>query len=266
LSRTSAFCWLAFLTLGLGASSCRQIIGIEDAQLDTSSPINQGGGGNAGAAPIDNMSGAGATQAEAGRTGNGGSGAAVGGSDSAGTAGSLAEGGAGGEPSQEPTLCDDYCDAVLENCTESFAVYTSRDACLAVCAGLPPGAPGDRDVNTVQCRLRAARLAKDELPHYCPISGPGGNGSCGSNCESMCGLREQVCAEYKTSELPTCLTECAKLDDLQTYSTYIEPGQGQGQTAGPHVQCRLYHLSAAAIDDPEQHCMHADGIGPCSTD
>jgi hypothetical protein len=119
--------------------------------------------------------------------------------------------------------------------------------------------PADRGVNSVQCRLHAASIATDEVPHYCPIAGPGGNGECGSNCESLCGLREQICAEYADSDLASCLKSCAMLQDLGTYSTDLE----QDQYSGPHVQCRLFHVSAAAAADAPQHCLHVDGARPC---
>ncbi len=147
----------------------------------------------------------------------------------------------------------------MSNCTGPFAVYTSRDACLSVCAYMPEGQQGDRDVDSVQCRLRAATIAKDEVPHYCPIAGPGGNGGCGTNCASLCALREGVCAGLSKTNEQACLKECATLQDLATFSVDLSANQ----YAGPHVQCRLYHVSAAASDDAEQHCLHVDGAAPC---
>ena len=256
--------WRRLAWLGvalLGGASCRQVIGIEDAEL---APATLGGAGGNGAVSSAQNTGGTSVVAIGGvpEAGNanvslplepqGGS-ADAGGQSSAGGSGGAAGDAAG------PSVCDEYCTAVMASCTGTFAVYTSLDACLSVCAALPEGKPGDRNVDSVQCRLHAALIAADEVPHYCPIAGPGGNGECGSNCESLCGLRENICATYKSGDLATCQQTCAKLSDLGTYSTDLNVGQ----YSGPHVQCRLYHVSAAAADDPEQHCLHVDGAAPC---
>lgn len=245
------------------AASCRQILGIEDAEIDPTldkALSGQGGGAGAGGeppalpggAPAGGSSGAGGDSALAGQPSEAGR---------AGETGRAGEGGQAGEAGQLPTgsVCERYCSTVMSNCTGTFAVFTSREACLAVCAYLPEGQEGDRDVNTAHCRLRAATIAKDEIPHYCPIAGPGGNDGCGSNCESLCTLRAGVCADFITGTSQACSKDCAALNDLGTFSTDL----GEGQYQGPHVQCRLYHVSAAAVDDPEQHCLHVDGAAPC---
>jgi hypothetical protein len=258
------------LSVGLvwGIGSCRQVLGIEPAEEDRSLlPTDRAGsagstttahaaGGNDALA----LGGAGELTGGAGdrggtRAGSGAGGATAG---NAGASGEAGEGGAGGA-GESPSLCEQYCTAVMQSCTEAFAVYTSFETCLAVCAAMPAGAPGDRNVNTVQCRLRAAQVARDEVPHYCPIAGPGGNGVCGSNCESLCQLRDQLCADYVTYDHAMCLSGCEKLKDLGSYSTDL----AAAQYSGPHVQCRLYHVSAAAVDDAEQHCEHVDGAAPC---
>jgi hypothetical protein len=248
------------LLAALAAGACRQIMGIEDATLDPSL------GGDAAGATTKSPS------VEQGAADQGG-GASIGGAvpaagegstvdDEAGDAGAQAsppaEGGAGGAAS-ELGVCEQYCSAVQSNCTGSFAVYTSMAVCLAVCAALPEGALGDRDVNSVRCRLRAAEAAVDEVPHYCPIAGPGGGGVCGTNCESLCALKPAICGELSAQSANACRKECAALTDLGGYSTALE----HEHYAGAHVQCRLYHLSAAAIEDPERHCSHADGAAPC---
>jgi hypothetical protein len=183
--------------------------------------------------------------------------------DEAGGAGgqvsALGEAGGAGSSAGELGVCAQYCSAVQSNCTGSFAVYTSAAACLAVCAELPEGTLGDRNANTVHCRLRAAVAALDEVPHYCPIAGPGGGGVCGTNCESLCQLKQAICADFSAQSEAACQNECKALADLGSYSTALE----HEHYTGAHVQCRLYHLSAAASDDPERHCLHAEGAAPC---
>lgn len=242
------------------AGSCRQLLGIEDAQSDPTLGQVSGSQGNSGGDGSESLGGAGASAGTGNENILGGAGGADDGATSiGGERATGGEAGQAGQPGQVESLCERYCSVVMSNCTGAFAVFTSREACLSVCAHLPEGREGDRDVNSVQCRLRAATIAKDEVPHYCPIAGPGGNGSCGSNCESLCALRESVCAGFTKTPEAACLKECSSLEDLQTFSVDLS----QDQYQGPHVQCRLYHVSAAASDDPEQHCLHVDGAAPC---
>lgn len=243
-------------------ASCRQIMGIEEAETDPS--LTAGSGGAATQGPIVGQTSAlgGAADTASPSVGGGGDGQAGDGSEASGAGGQPsvdAAAGAAGAEAAPASLCERYCSAVQSNCTGEFAVYTSVSACLAVCAAMPEGADGDRDVHTVHCRLRAALSALDEVPHYCPIAGPGGNGVCGSDCESLCALRQVVCGTHVSDDVTSCLDQCDTLPDLGSYSTSLE----RGQYAGNHVQCRLYHLSAAASDDPEQHCLHVDGAAPC---
>lgn len=219
--------WPIWLGVPLIFASCRQVLSIEDAELVP-----------------ETLAGAGGSDAVSSAHSAGGTEPVI---------------AAGGADDPAPSLCDQYCSAVMASCSGEFAVYTSLDACHAVCAALPEGEPGDRNVNSVQCRLHAALVAQDEVPHYCPIAGPGGNGECGSNCVSLCQLRENVCAPFASGDMASCQKSCETLTDLGSYSTDLSAGQYRG----PHVQCRLYHLSAAAVADPEQHCPHVDGAPPC---
>jgi hypothetical protein len=233
------------LTLLLGTAtcicSCRQLLEIEDAEL---APTVAGSGNSSSGA-----SGGGPAGSEGGAS-------PAGGASDAGASGEATP----GEGGRAPSLCDRYCEAVGENCNGAFAVYTSPATCQEVCKALPPGEPGAVRGNSVECRLHAALVAVDELAHYCPIAGPGGNGVCGDDCEALCQLRDRVCADFSTTDEATCARDCAKLPDLGTYSTDVKAGQ----YGGDHVQCRLYHVSAAATDDAEQHCRHVDGAAPCN--
>lgn len=278
------------LVLAMLAVGCKQVLGIDDASLDpqlagagpgtASGAAHEAGNGGLFGAEADSGSGGAGAGAGAGHSVNepaaGGAGGAVGvndaggaggaGGDDAAAAGAKNDGmaGAAGQATVPPTLCETYCDTVTENCRASLAVYTSREMCLAVCAHLPSGAPGDRSlqVNSVHCRLEAAVAAGVSEPEYsCPIAAPGGNGKCGSNCQSLCALRANLCSEWLAGDQASCLDACAKLDDLGGYTT--DPAAEPVHTRGGHVQCRLYHVSAAAIDEPETHCLHADGASPC---
>ena len=155
-SRSACVAWLAWASCGLlGGFSCRQVIGIEDAELDPG-PEQVAG---AGAAHDD----AGAPLSGGGVASGGAPGASAG-DEAGGAAGAVSEAaGAGGEAGSPPqSLCESYCTTVSASCQGPFAVYTSYEACLAVCALLPEGKPGDRNVNTVECRLHAASIASSE--------------------------------------------------------------------------------------------------------
>ncbi len=157
------------------------------------------------------------------------------------------------------TLCEDYCDTVLDACPadDQVAVYDSRLGCLNQCDAFDEGEAEAQTGNSVQCRLSHARLAKiapGERPTECPAAGPGGNDVCGSNCESYCTLMARFCPESFASP-QACQDSCDATPDLGGFQI--------NQTTGASVQCRLYHLSAAVFG-PALHCPHAAGAPPCT--
>lgn len=161
-------------------------------------------------------------------------------------------------PAKKKTLCETYCDTLSANCNGSFEQFVSRDTCLDYCAKLDPGQSGDQNGNTVNCRLHYAMSAKTagEQKDNCTIAGPGGNGTCGTDCEALCHVALETCAGQPSAFIgeTQCDAECTKLPDLGHYDDSIQDGFT--------VQCRLYHVSAAQID-PDVHCPHVRGIGKC---
>lgn len=160
-------------------------------------------------------------------------------------------------------LCQDYCSSAMKNCTGEYAVYASPEACLAVCAQLPAGEKSDEEgANTVACRLEQAKLAglTREPEVHCPSAGPGGNDQgtglgCGSNCESYCLLQPKICGDIDDEpvfEAKECQRRCAALPNEKNFDVKVHHD-------GNNVQCRLVHLSSAAIDSraAETHCWHA---------
>jgi hypothetical protein len=158
------------------------------------------------------------------------------------------------------SLCDRYCLTIAANCAGGDQQYASPEACHAVCQLLEPGEPGDRNVNSVQCRLNRAELAAStgEPANYCFSAGPGGAGECGTDCEGFCSVMTAQCTQLGTWE--ECLDACSAVPDLSgppanvTYNTSVQEGDS--------VQCRLFHVSAASLD-PVGHCVHAAGIAVC---
>lgn len=183
-----------------------------------------------------------------------------------GDGGGAPGGGEGGAP-VEPSLCEQYCDAITEGCTGDSTQYTDRDACLAACPAFPEGSPGDTNVNSLHCRLGYALKAPSEPITYCTWAGPGGDGQCGSNCEGFCTLMGSTCTLastgtpghfFETTE--ECLAACEAVPSLGNYCA-----TDTSTTGGADLfECRLYHVAAALYaDDPEVHCPHAMGLALC---
>ena len=152
-------------------------------------------------------------------------------------------------------LCNDYCDAVLATCPED---YTLRETCLGVCAQLPAGNADAPAGNNVECRLQQLREfepSAGDREQICQAAGPGGNGVCGTNCESYCLLVDQVCGNW-IAPLPDCQAACEVLGDSGRFNVGSPPSD-EFDHAGDTVQCRLVHLSTATLE-PQLHCGHAD--------
>lgn len=263
---------LSLLALSVG---CSQVLGIEDAHVDSAL---LGGGGNANqsgsqavtagtASPAggDDHQHAGVSGSNTGEGGKSG-GAAVG---AAGT-----DTGEGGAP-PAASACESYCDAVMSNCKGKYEQYRSFNQCIEVCKRLPEGQAGDEDVNSVQCRVRQAQFAESEPFLYCKSAGPLGAGKCGSNCVSYCSLMQNACTAQSTdgnlepsyfADSQTCLADCGAIpthdDDPVQYSSSATatPSCFVGNT----LYCRIYHVAAGLEQDAaDEHCPHAMGGDPC---
>lgn len=173
----------------------------------------------------------------------------------------------------EASYCDEYCDLVgnqaraLEDPEDGGVcptLYSSEATCLGVCNHIPVGDPVEPEniPNSQLCRLNAAKRAKaaseGERDDACQAAGPGGNGVCGSNCESYCMLVEQddVCGEINPI-VPNCVEKCEAFGDSNRFSVAI--GDEQFDHSGDTVQCRLVHVSSATVGEveAEEHCPHA---------
>lgn len=169
-----------------------------------------------------------------------------------------ADGGGGdvSHPSEEQ--CATYCGAVEAACTgeSEISAYPAAGYCTALCPKMALAEdPGDDDQgNSYECRLKHAKLAEQlmgvpsEIASYCRAASPGGDGTCGTDCESYCQLYAATCSEPAPD--PDCLDNCLGLrsdDSLDSEASF----------AGlDTIQCRLAHISAAAAD-PAKHCPHA---------
>jgi hypothetical protein len=167
------------------------------------------------------------------------------------------------------TLCKDYCDDALANCSADMNVdvYKSAEDCKSLCKALPVGKPTDKSGNTVSCRAHYAAQASnlESEDSNCHAAAPGGGTpnndmkpTCGSNCEGFCSIYEAVCpdADLKISD---CRTKCEALPDEKSYSV------ARDFKGGDTIQCRLAHLTAAArakeMNDDAQRRMHCGAMG-----
>lgn len=237
MRRGQPFVVLAAVALAGLAAGCASVIGLQDRKDDPALDAVDAGGGSGGADGGD---------ADAAPDGPG-------------------EG--GGDAAPGTLDCAAYCSTIRDVCTESIEQYTSAEICNLVCNQLPLGTTDNPTGNTIACRNAQAELAASfaiaERSSYCSIAGPagtltGGATECGSPCDAYCALMSRVCPTYFGSilgnDLGTCKATCSQLPDLGEYSTAI--------VSGNSVQCRIYHVNAAA-KDPATHCPHAAGLQLC---
>ncbi|HLV64440.1 MAG TPA: hypothetical protein VKY73_01450 [Polyangiaceae bacterium] len=216
-------------------AACTQVLGIEEARVDPELERS-----------IGSVQGTGGTEPE------------------------VPGGEAGAPPSGQPkTLCEEYCDRMDENCS-TFPQYVNRAQCLRICSFLPEGSVTSPEGNTVACRLKHASGAKylrgSELEFACGAAGPGSEGRCGSICAGFCSIMQATCIPGETDpfsfpDMDACLETCARLPDVPPYDL-DSPVLADSDT----VQCRLWHVTSAAMYEREEHCEHAMGIVLCTPD
>jgi hypothetical protein len=268
---------------------CNQLMGIEEAYVDASlerGDTTTGSGGSRGSGDADvtvtnsaTASSAGGTtsatettgapQGEAGESGSDRS--AANSASTVAAANSSAGPASVGSTSQgslPATLCESYCDDIMELCVGPQLQYRDHAQCMAICNALPEGTLGETNKNTVACRAKYAGDARyasgTELQAYCRQSGPGGDGRCGSNCQGLCSIMMNVCTPetagvYSFKSMGECVSRCEALPQLESGYSASDPTIADGN----HVQCRLFHVMSAAMLDPEEHCEHAMGITLC---
>jgi hypothetical protein len=160
--------------------------------------------------------------------------------------------------------CEEYCNVVKSACPTTFK---DEAYCDKLCPNLPLAEKaGAKTGNTFECRLdqlkTAQAIGSEDSREHCLRAGPGGDGVCGSNCDSYCQLFSTICGD-RPQLANDCVNQCEKLVSDPTVDGAAAFG-AQLDT----VQCRLAHLSAAAFA-PDPHCEHAsiyiDKLTPCYT-
>ena len=158
----------------------------------------------------------------------------------------LALAGCGEDADPRVGACMDYCELVMRNCQGNVAQFTDSSACMATCQAMPLGDPLSPTGNSISCRTFHAALAEDPTRNVCTHAGPGGDDSCGGNCESFCAAAGELCPDVYGGQ-DSCLSACAGFSTAEVYDA--------SDIGGDTFACRLYHLTAASTD-PDTHCPH----------
>lgn len=146
--------------------------------------------------------------------------------------------------------CSAYCALVLNNCNSDTTLqYKSDVSCMNSCAAFRLGTPRDSSGNTLGCRAHYAALASADPTSNCAAAGPGGVGTCGTNCDAYCSLMATVCSSVYEDET-ICRSACLLMTGVAE-RTYQAGGSGD------NLQCRIYHATFAAEGFPDVHCPHA---------
>ncbi len=85
---------------------------------------------------------------------------------------------------------------------------------------------------------------------HCGHAGMTGGDTCGSWCENYCQMALTICTDGDAiyADFEECNTACQTIPDDGTI----------GDTVGNSVQCRMWHLGAAAESgNTSTHCPHA---------
>jgi hypothetical protein len=174
-----------------------------------------------------------------------------GGDDGSGTGGS---GGSAAVPG-----CDEYCAAVMANCTADNQQYSTMESCVGACAAFDPGKVDDTAGNTVGCRTYHAGAAEGDPATHCVHAGPGGASACGTNVDGFCAIAVRVCPAIYADDA-SCREEANQFADTEPYDV--------SDVAGDTLACRLYHLTVAASSagSAEMHCPHINAASPVCID
>jgi hypothetical protein len=176
--------------------------------------------------------------------------------------------------------CEEYCELMLTSCEGAFPISSNQDGvpqsinCTNTCA-MYPRAGNDGDANSLECRLRYARLASQSGSEAdCNAAAPHGANVCGDPCDTYCNFTERNCRETVIGgevvdnrvypDRPSCEAVCNLMDKEGDYRDWTINPVVEADT----VACRIYHAGPPAMGDPIQHCPHARVYNPehCGVD
>jgi hypothetical protein len=168
--------------------------------------------------------------------------------------------------------CSSYCARISQKCSLTPQYDDARCECQQLCPYFPT-TPGGVSGNSLECRIDKLDLMSGE-PGDCYAAGRLGARVCGNSCDIYCSLMRQLCPAHFEAfdvegqdDLQSCMTECNALVDRGEFDP-SPAGPDAKDTTQPTVQCRLWHLGAAAIERPRlgldnMHCDHALGLEEC---
>jgi hypothetical protein len=147
--------------------------------------------------------------------------------------------------------CEDYCTLVMRNCQGAVAQYPDLSTCMSTCESMPIGDDGARAGNSIECRTFWAAISEGNMAD-CVKAGPGGAGTCGTNCESFCASTLEICSDVPGVTPPyDSAAECMGACNGYSMTEVFDASDISGNT----FACRLYHMTAAS-SDPLTHCQH----------
>lgn len=166
--------------------------------------------------------------------------------------------------------CDKYCSLVMESCTEANAQYASSEECLAFCEHIPAEPQSTptalRGSASLACRQYWADTPAQTNPRSsCLAAGPFGGNVCGDRCTAFCDVLLDACEPGGPNEVYASQSDCASACAGFTYLDAGTDGGGEGTggpDAGDSLNCRLFHLRAAAVD--AEKCEILKPSGACS--
>ena len=163
-------------------------------------------------------------------------------------------GGSGGGTAMTPV--EQYCAAIMANCTGAEKQYPSLESCLSAAAAFPAGMPADTMGDSLACRAYHSTAAGQDAATHCVHAGPAGGGDmfCGVTCAGFCDIAVAEC-NGQWADKNACMTACALIpSNMMKYNT--------SYTSGNTIECRLYHLSVAAqsATDATTHCPHTAAV------
>jgi hypothetical protein len=154
--------------------------------------------------------------------------------------------------------CMGYCTANVATCTGSNTQWGSMQNCLDTCSHWAMGASGDTSGDSLGCRIYHTMAAETDAITHCPHAGPTGGSMCGtSTCATFCPMEDALCSGVYPAGSGSCTTVCPTIATNPPFSA--------NDTGKNDIECRFYHLTAAATD-PTTHCPHTAQVSPVCTE
>lgn len=159
---------------------------------------------------------------------------------------------AGTDGSASAGVCDRYCTSVIKSCGVILRQYRDDKECHEACALMTPGSEGDKNVDTVQCRIAQAAIATNK--DQCVAAGPFGGGLCGARCDAFCNLVQGNCASQGANAPYASKADCTEA----CLKFRFEPTAGEGPDPvleEDTLNCREFHFMLS-LNDKVNHCPH----------